>query len=165
MKTSLKKRGLAMATTIHIANELDRYLEYLPHNDTYLIRNLDGRYFLADEYAEIYRRWGNSHIYVGFHGESIIRMEPHIIPCPQRIKIDGSKSICPGFNRVSMARMVAECWHDYFTPNSIVLKKERIAVHPYARDNLYLHPTHHLKNPVVRNPMQYDCLSGPIELV
>lgn len=150
---------------LHKKNEIEPYLEYYPRNDSYLIRGVDGRYFDINGEPEVYRRWGRSHIYVGFSGESIIRMEPHIIPCVQHISDYGRNSVCNGLGRIALHRLVGECWLDDFTADAVVCRKKEGIFQPNAANNLYLNPTHRTVDPLVRDPMDFDCLSGQIEVV
>ena len=67
-------------------DEIRIFVEYFPRNDTYMILRPDGAgYFSIDGQPEIFRRWGKSQIYVGYHGTYILRFEPHLIPCTVRI--------------------------------------------------------------------------------
>ena len=154
-----------MDVKINRAEELDAYLEYLARNDSYTIRDITGHYFCVNGEPEAYRRWGKSHIYVGYHGTSVIRMEPHIIPCEQHISSYCQSEWCPEFDRIAIHRLVAECWHDNYCRDSVIRKKNTGYQYPNAANNLYIHPTYHNPDPRTRNPMDYDYLSGKIELV
>lgn len=154
-----------MDVKINVTDELDAYLEYLARNDSYTIRGINGNYFCVDGEPEAYRRWGKSHIYVGFHGTSVIRMEPHIIPCEQYIASYCQAEWCQAFDRIAMHRLVAECWRDDFYPDAVIRKKDFECKYPNAANNLYMHPTQRNPDPRTRNPMDYDRLSGKIELV
>ena len=67
-------------------DEIRPFVQYFPRNDTYMILRPDGTgYFSVDGQPEIFRRWGKSQIYVGYHGTYILRFEPHLIPCSVRI--------------------------------------------------------------------------------
>lgn len=147
------------------SDELEPYLEYFPRNDSYVIRDLYGNYFKIDGEVEVYRKWGDSQIYVGYHGESVVRMEPHIIPCIQHISDYGHSGVCNSLGRIPLHRLVAECWLDGFTPDAVIRRKKADSCYPYAANNLNLDLTHRTAAPLIRNPMDYDCLQGKIELV
>lgn len=154
-----------MSLPIHINEELDQFLTYFPRNDTYTIRDINGDYFCVDDEPEAYRRWGQSHIYVGYRGTSIIRMEPHIIPCEQDIVHYCQSAFCPSFDRMAVNRLVAECWLDDFRPDSAICRKNPSANHRNAANNLYMSTSHQANGSQPRDPMQYEQLVGSVELV
>lgn len=62
-------------------DEIRPYIRYFPRNDTYMIMRPDGSgFFSVDGQPEIFRRWGKSQIYVGYHGTYVVRFEPHLLP-------------------------------------------------------------------------------------
>ena len=117
-------------------DEIRPFMQYFPRNDTYMILRPDGTgYFSVDGQPEIFRRWGKSQIYVGYHGTYILRFEPHLIPCSVRISPGDT---CPQLGGIAVHRLVAECWLDEFLPTSIVARDDPNSDHPNAASNLII---------------------------
>ena len=115
-------------------DEIRSFLEYNPRNDTYLILKPDGSgYFEVDGQPEVFRRWGQSYIFVGYHGTCILRFESHPIPCPIRIT---SYNTCPQLGGIGIERLVASAWLDEFTDRAVIRHRSNQSSHPNAAYNM-----------------------------
>lgn len=147
-----------MNNVINSHNELNNFLTYFPRNDTYTITDINGNIFSVDGQPESYRRWGNSHIYVGYHGNSIIRMESHIMPCVQKIVRNNQFEYCPAFDRIPVNRLVAECWLEDYRHDYLVRRENQHSYYRNAVYNLYMSPPLVVDEHIMRNPMKYEKL-------
>lgn len=137
---------------------MNKFLTYFPRNDTYFISDMHGNVFSVDGQPESYRLWGNSHIYVGYHGISIIRIEPHVIPCIQKIVRNDQFEYCPAFDRIPVNRLVAECWLENYRHDYLVRREDPHTYYRNASENLYMSPPLVTGEHIIRNPMKYEKL-------
>lgn len=150
-KSNQKERGDFM----YPQDEIRPYIRYFPRNDTYMIMRPDGSsFFSIDGQPEIFRRWGKSQIYVGYHGTHVVRFEPHLLP--KTIPISTCDN-CPQLGGIAIHRLVAECWVDEFLPNSIVSRHDLKCSHPNAASNLIVTPNDSKPCRIFR-PEDYDVI-------
>lgn len=117
-------------------DEIRTFIRYSPRSDTYMIMRPDGSgFFSVDGQPEIFRRWGKSQIYVGYHGTYVLRFEPHLLPSIVHISTCDN---CPQLGGIAIHRLVAECWLDEFLPTSIVCHDDSDCDHPHAASNLII---------------------------
>ncbi len=141
-----------------LKSDLNTYLQHFPRNDTYLLTNEFGEQICVDGQPEVFRQWGNSHIFIGYHGEHIIRFEPHIIPVQINTRRYRNNDICPDFGKITVARLVAAAWKDDYKENVAIQRKDLAKPHPNSFDNLIFFPARREPYILPRNAADYDLL-------